>query len=248
MAAAYEQFRPGYPDEIVHRVLTYARRPVMTALEVGAGTGKATRVFARRGMALTATEPDRAMLAELRKHVPDTVVTLCAPFEALPLTPTYDLIFAAASMHWTRADQRWSRVAAMLEPKGVFASFGGPLNLQDPALEAAVRAARTPFLADDDVPSPDGTPSQSPLQWPGTELLASGMFVDVVQTVVERRMTMTAPDYVGLLSTISAYLELPLPARTTVLTRVLDVLPARVALVGDITLHLARNASGTGAG
>lgn len=241
MAEAYERFRPGYPEELVDEVLTYAGRPVVTALEVGAGTGKATRVFARRGIAMTATEPDPEMIVELRKHVPASVVTRCAPFETLPLTPTYDLVFAAASMHWTHANQRWSRVAAMLEPGGVFASFGGPLNLQDPALEAEVRAARADFLSDDDVASPDGTPSRSPMQWPGTELVTSGMFDDVRQIVVERRMTMSARDYIGHLSTISAYLELPPSVRTSVLSRVLDVLPAQVSLVGDITLHLARS-------
>jgi len=51
---------------------------------------------------------------------------------------------------------------------------------------------------------------------------------------------MSARDYVGHLSTISAYLELPDPVREGVLSRVLDVLPERVALVADITLHLAR--------
>ena len=71
VASAYERFRPGYPDELVDQVLAYAGHPVRTALEIGAGTGKATRVFARRGIAVTATEPDAAMLTELRKHVPE---------------------------------------------------------------------------------------------------------------------------------------------------------------------------------
>ena len=72
-AEAYERFRPGYPAELFDRVIAYAGRPVRSALEIGAGTGKATRVLAARGVAVTATEPDGAMLAELRKHVPAEV-------------------------------------------------------------------------------------------------------------------------------------------------------------------------------
>ncbi len=53
MASTYETFRPGYPDELVDEVLAYAGRPLRTALEIGAGTGKATRAFARRGIAVT---------------------------------------------------------------------------------------------------------------------------------------------------------------------------------------------------
>lgn len=240
VAPAYERFRPGYPDELVDEVLAYAGRPVRTALEIGAGTGKATRVFARRGIAVTATEPDPAMLRELRRHVPETVTPVQAAFEDLPLAPVHDLVFAAASLHWTEPSGRWERVAAMLGPGGIFASFGGEMHLADPDVEKAVRAARSQFLEDDDVPSPDGTPADSPMQWPGTELVRSGRFTDVRQSTVERRATIPAGDYVGHLATISAYLELPEAVRRHVLGRILMVLPRTVRLVADITVHLAR--------
>ncbi len=240
VAAAYERFRPGYPDELVAEVLAYAGRPVRTALEIGAGTGKATRVFARRDIAVTATDPDAAMLAELRKHVPATVSTVQCAFEDVPLTASYDLVFAAAALHWTESTGRWSRVAALLNPGGTFASFGGQLHLADPEVEQAARAARAPFLADDEFPSPDGTPADSPMQWPGTELTRSGLFDDVRQSTIERRPTMSARDYVGHLATVSAYLELPAAEREQMLGRILGVLPERVTLMADLTLHLAR--------
>jgi hypothetical protein len=46
VADSYERFRLGYPDELLAAVLRYAGRPIGSALEVGAGTGKATRLFA----------------------------------------------------------------------------------------------------------------------------------------------------------------------------------------------------------
>jgi SAM-dependent methyltransferase len=241
VAAAYEQFRPGYPDQLVDDVLTYAERPIHTALEIGAGTGKATRAFAARGIAVTATDPDAAMLAELRTHVPPTVATLQAAFEDLPLTETYDLVYAAAALHWTDPVDRWSRVSALLDPDGVFASFGGQLNLDDAELESTVRAVRSPYLPDDGVPSPDGTPDDSPMQWPGTELSRSDLFRDVRQFVIERRVTLTASDYIGHLSTISAYLGLAASDRKSLFEQILDVIPEQVVLNADLTLHLARS-------
>ena len=83
MAEAYERFRPGYPVELFDLVMTYAGQPVRAALEIGAGTGKATRLFAQRGVAVTATEPDGAMLAELVRHVPASVETIQAALEDL---------------------------------------------------------------------------------------------------------------------------------------------------------------------
>lgn len=239
-AAAYERFRPGYSVDLVDEVLAYAGRPLHTALEIGAGTGKATRVFASRGIAVTATEPDPAMLAELRRHVPDNVTTIRAAFEDLPLTSTYDLVFAAASLHWTEPKNRWPRVASLLNPEGIFASFGGPVRLADPDVEKAVRAARSRFLDDDEIPSPDGTPPDSAMQWPGTELTRSDRFTDVRQTTVDRHVTVSAHDYIGHLTTISAYLQLPDPVRQGAFGLILHVLPESVELVADITVHLAR--------
>jgi SAM-dependent methyltransferase len=240
MAAAYERFRPGYPAELVDMVMTYAGRPVRTALEIGAGTGKATRLFARRGVTVTATEPDAAMLAELRKHVPANVTTVQAAFEELRPGERYGLVYAAAALHWTKQAGRWSRMAALLEPGGVFTSFGGPAQLADPAVAEAVRSARAPFLDSDDVPSPDGTPPGQDMQWPGTELQRSEWFADVQQVVIERRLTMSARDYIGHLSTISAYLELPAPVQEQVYSQILQILPETVEIAADITVHLAR--------
>ena len=240
VAAAYERYRPGYPDAVVDEVLAYAARPVATALEIGAGTGKATRVFARHGVRITATDPDAAMLAELVTHVPDSVQTVHTAFEELPLTTTYDLVYAAAALHWTRPEGRWDRVAALLEPGGVVASFGAPRDLADPVVEEALRVAGTPWLVDVDVPSPDGTPEDSLLQWPSTELSSSELFTDVTQVVIEQRSTVSASDYVGLLSTVSAFLVLAPGDRQAAFDSILDALPPEVDVVGDIRLHLAR--------
>lgn len=240
VAEAYERFRPGYPVELLDLVMEYAGHPVRTALEIGAGTGKATRLFAGRGITVTATEPDGSMLAELRKHVPANVSCVQAAFEDLRPGERYGLVYVAAALHWTDQAGRWSRMAALLEPGGVFASFGGPFRLADPAVEEAVHAARAAFLESDEIPSPDGTPPEHQMQWPGTELQRSEWFTDVQQALIERHVTLSAHDYIGYLSTVSAYLVLPTPERQQVFSRIMRVLPDRVEMTADITLHLAR--------
>lgn len=61
VAESYERYRLGYPGEVVDAVLAYAGCPVSSAVEVGAGTGKATRLFASHGIAVTALGPDPGM-------------------------------------------------------------------------------------------------------------------------------------------------------------------------------------------
>lgn len=241
VAEAYERFRPGYPVELLELVMAYAGGPIRTALEFGAGTGKATRLFAQAGIAVTATEPDAAMLAELRKQVPANVTAVQAAFEDLPLDASYDLVYSAAALHWTKPEGRWDRMAALVRPGGVFASFAVPIQLADPALKEAVRAARAPYLGNDGVPSPDATPpADRPMEWPGTELQQSEWFTDVRQSVIERPLTMSAHDYVGQLSTVSAYVMLQPAERDQVFRRILDVLPDTVELNAEVHTHLAR--------
>ncbi|WP_328328282.1 class I SAM-dependent methyltransferase [Kribbella sp. NBC_00382] len=240
VAEAYERYRTGYPVELLDLVVAYAGGPIGTALEIGAGTGKATRLFVQGGIAVTATEPDAAMLAELRKHLPADVTTVQAAFEDLPLDTSYDLVYSAAALHWTNPEGRWERMGALVRPGGVFASFGVPIQLADPALQAAARAARAPYLDDDGVPSPDGTPADRPMQWPGTELEQSEWFTDVQQSVIDRRVTMSAHDYIGQLSTVSAYVLLQPADRAEVFRRTLEALPETVELNAEIHVHLAR--------
>src|SRR5690554_3169919 len=72
-AEDYEAARPGYPAEAADFVLSLAE--VVTAIEVGAGTGKTTEPFARESLSITCLEPDPAMATILRaKSLPGVTV------------------------------------------------------------------------------------------------------------------------------------------------------------------------------
>ena len=60
-AELYEEIRPGYPADLVTEVLEHCGGTGALAVEAGAGTGKATRAFAERGLRIVAVEPDPAM-------------------------------------------------------------------------------------------------------------------------------------------------------------------------------------------
>lgn len=239
-AAAYDRYRLGYPAQIVDQVVGHATRPVRSALEIGAGTGKATHLFAAAGLKVTALEPDPAMLAQLESNISGNVHTLLDTFESADLHGHFDLVYAAAALHWTDSATRWPKIAALLSPGGVVATFGGPLHIADEQLREEVRRVREPYIADDDIPSPDGTPADAELQWPGTEMAVSDWFTDINQVVIKRRATIAAGDFIGHLSTISAYLVLPTDQRSEVLSVISSVLPDHLDLVADITVHLAR--------
>jgi hypothetical protein len=169
-ASAYERFRPGYPDELVDEVLAYAGGPLHAALEIGAGTGKATRAFAGRGITVTASEPDRQCSTNCAGTYPAQSPP-CRPHSRISRSPR-PTISSSRPRRCTGPSRkhRWSRIAAMLTRDGIFAAFGGQMHLADPAVEQAVRIARSQLLESDDVRAADGTSADVQLQWPGTEL------------------------------------------------------------------------------
>ncbi|UPK74553.1 class I SAM-dependent methyltransferase [Nocardioidaceae bacterium SCSIO 66511] len=241
VADAYERYRPGYPDELVEAVITYDTGRPRTALEIGAGTGKATRAFVKHGIDVLATERDPDMLAVLRREVP-AAATAQATLEELSVTSTYDLVYVAAALHWTDPATRWQRIATLLRPGGTFASFGGPFELADAADQRALDEARRPYVADDAINPPVGDWSDAEMRWPGSELERTDLFADVRQVVIERSFTTSADDYVAHLATISAYLQLPPAELAALLDACRRALPETVEVSADVDLHLARRA------
>src|SRR4051812_42004360 len=65
----YDRVRPGYPDELFADLVTVTRMDEgSSVLEVGCGTGQATRSLAALGCAVTAIEPGAEMAALARER------------------------------------------------------------------------------------------------------------------------------------------------------------------------------------
>ncbi|MCW2814931.1 MAG: SAM-dependent methyltransferase [Nocardioides sp.] len=231
-AATYHRYRPGYPDVVADLAIAHADGPVTRALEIGAGTGKATVLFARRGLDVVAVEPDAGMRAVLTEQVAGLGVRVVgASLETLDLAEVgpVDLLYAAAAFHWTDPATRWARAAAALRPGGALAVFGTARDLADPDLRREVEALTAGVL-------PEGFSGG----WTVDEVRAQPGFTAVDETVVERRATMAADDYAAHLTTVSAWRVLPPAEHDRLLARVRAVLPDVVEVTEDVPLHLAR--------
>jgi SAM-dependent methyltransferase len=233
VAERYERYRLDYPNELVDTVLGYAGRPVSSALEVGAGTGKATRAFAARGIEVTALEPDTDMAKVLVRVTHGLPVRLVVTtYEQFRTESRYELVYAAASWHWTNPDTRWAQAVQMLVPGGVLALFGAPAELKDPDLFAAVDEIEKRLLPKED--EVDVHP------WSIEEMAAADGLVDVEKRELSYVATTTAADYVGRLATVSAYLQLTSEQRVDVLRKIRAVLPDHVDVDTTVQLSLAR--------
>lgn len=151
VAESYEQYRPGYPDALVDHVL--ALGPGRRVLEAGAGTGLATRAFARRGAAVVAVEPDPDMAAVLRTRTADLdVQVVVSGFEEYRAEPgSADLVVAAQAWHWVDPARGGAVAARALAPGGSLAVWWNrPRERTGPVWEAvdAAYARLAPELRD----------------------------------------------------------------------------------------------------
>ena len=139
-AEEYEANRPDYPDAVLEHVPVGSDAEV---LDVGAGTGKLTRVLARRYAHVIAVEPLDNMRAILERVVPSAEAH-AGSADAIPLPDaSVDAVFAAQAFHWFATDAAVAEIARVLRPGGVFADvFNEGENSPDvpPAYQARLDA------------------------------------------------------------------------------------------------------------
>ena len=87
-------------------------------VDLGAGTGKLTRVLASLGHEVIAIEPLEPMLAQLRANVPG-VEALSGSAEQIPLADeSVDAVLVAQAFHWFDQPAALVEIARVLRPGG----------------------------------------------------------------------------------------------------------------------------------
>lgn len=128
IAKLYDEGRPSYPEELIEDVISRTNiTPGDNLLEIGAGTGKATLQFGRRGFRVHSIEPGQ--------NLADILITKCAEFPNVTAevnsfekwipksNQTYDLIFSASAFHWIDPKLKYKKTHLLLKDNGYLAIF-----------------------------------------------------------------------------------------------------------------------------
>jgi SAM-dependent methyltransferase len=132
-AQTYARGRPDYPQEL----LGWLRRdiglgPKTTAIDLGAGTGKFTRMLAQTGAKVIAVEPVDAMRAELAAAMPD-VHAIAGTAQTMNVPDcSSDAILCAQAFHWFADDAAMVEIHRVLKPDG---RLGLVWNVRDESAE-----------------------------------------------------------------------------------------------------------------
>jgi SAM-dependent methyltransferase len=216
VAELYDSARPGYPDALVDDVISFAGADGLglQAVEVGAGTGKATVSFAARGVEIVAIEPSPAMAAVARRN--------CAQFPNVRIEETsfeewpapagaFGLVYSAQAWHWVSPGVRDTKAAQALAPGGALAMFWHRVRWQaGPLRDELDRIYQR--LAPDLIAQRPTFPGLTPNPRDGLvtdEIRKTGLFRDETMREYTWSAAFTADSYTDLLMTQSGHRMLP---------------------------------------
>lgn len=128
-AEVYERARPSYPVEAVDwLVARTALGPGKTVVDLGAGTGKLTRLLVPSGARVVAVEP----LAEMRALI-EGAEAVDGTAEEIPLPDgSADVVTVAQAFHWFDHERALPEIARVLTADGHLALFWNMRDFDDP--------------------------------------------------------------------------------------------------------------------
>jgi SAM-dependent methyltransferase len=147
-AGTYTQGRPDYPGEISGWLATTLKiAPDSTVIDLGAGTGKFTRLLQPLTSSLIAVEPVEAMRLEFARNVPDVKI-IEGTAQAIPLDDeSADALVCAQAFHWFAHSTALAQMHRVLKPDG---RLGLIWNVRDESVDwvAAITEIITPYEGD----------------------------------------------------------------------------------------------------
>lgn len=125
-ALAYDRARPRYTNKLFDAIDAYALLNGARALEIGPGTGQATRAMLERGAHVTAIELGESLAQVLSARLgssPALNVITGDFMEYDAPDGAFDVIYSATAFHWLPQDAALKKIKRLLRPGGTLALF-----------------------------------------------------------------------------------------------------------------------------
>jgi SAM-dependent methyltransferase len=128
-ADIYERARPSYPQDAIDWLVAHTELgPGRTVVDLGAGTGKLTRLLLPTGARVIAVEP----IPEMRAHIEGAEV-LDGTAEAIPLPDaSADVVTVAQALHWFDQDRALPEIHRVLREAGRLVLVWNMRDLDNP--------------------------------------------------------------------------------------------------------------------
>lgn len=212
----YDRWRPHYNAELFADIAAYAGLEWgMKAVEIGCGTGQATKPILDRGCQVTAVEFGEQLAAFTRekfKQYRHLQVLHCEFEQFAEEEATVDLVYSATAFHWIKAEIGYPKVFRMLKPGAALALFWNRpfVNRSDDPLHQEIQDIYKRYSA---AGSWNYTAPMiehdSKLYQARKEIILAYGFNQLEHKLYKQVRTFDAPGYIALLHTYSDHRALP---------------------------------------
>jgi SAM-dependent methyltransferase len=232
-ADAYERGRPEYPPAAVALVArALALAPGTRLLDVGAGTGKLSRLLAATtGARVVAVDPAAAMI---RRAAGPGVLPARALAEALPFgAGAFPSAAAASAFHWFDGPRALAELHRVLAPGGALALLW---NRRDDAVEWVARLSEIVNRRE------AGAPRYRSGAWRAAFERSPGLFAPVEEVHLRHVHVLPPEGVVDRIASVSFVAAMPEGERTAVLAEVRALLASHPDTAGRDEVRLAYRA------
>ena len=224
----YEEVRPGYPAELIQDVIDLSGlEDHSRVLEIGCGTGKATRPFAERGCELVCLDIGADLIAVAKERLEGfpNVSFVERAFEEWESDEKFDLVISATAFHWVDPKVRYLKVSEVLKSKGFLAVFSNQHVRKDEGFFAESQSLYDKYYA----PLTTNRPTHA-TNFPGVEA-----FHTPIQRTYPWTQTYSSEQYIKLLSTYSGHIALPDEDRHRLFEGIANLIETKYE--GQVTKH-----------
>lgn len=220
-AREYELGRPEWPEELLDRVAAgLGLGPDAEVLDLGAGTGKLTRLLVPRFARVVAVEPDEAMREVLEEVVPGAE-SRAGSAEAIPLADgEVDAAFSGEAFHWFASRETVSELTRVLRPGGALAIFWNIFVADQSPLDDEVEKVLDEAFERGGTP---GLPRVLSGQW--REPLAESRFGELHEYEFVRDVVYTREAWIANMLSVSSIAHQPVEDRARLAERLRALVP-----------------------
>ena len=224
----YEEIRPGYPEKLIEDVLDISGiENNSRILEVGCGTGKATRPFAERGYELVCLDIGADLIVVAREKLKEfpNVSFIEQAFEAWKSEDKFNLVISATAFHWVDPNVRYLKASEVLRSGGSLAVFSNQHVRKEEGFFAESQSLYDQYY----LPLTADRPTHT-TNFPGVEAFRSP-----IRRVYPWTHTYSSKQYIKLLNTYSDHIALPDKNKRLLFEGIVNLIETKYD--GQITKH-----------
>ncbi len=222
-AQIYDEVRPGYPKQLFEDIRDVCKaQELSNILEIGTGTGIATKSLTNFNLPITTIEPGENLLniTKINLESDQNIIFINSTFEKFKTTEKYDMLFSATAFHWLDKEIKYKKANRILSDKGFLVLIWNNFFRDDSIVYQKTDTLYQKYLPAIDGQSDANIRSLNKLIEREVEISESNLFYITFSQKYITNYVYTGENYARLLNTFPEIIKLEQSKRNSFLSEI----------------------------